>query len=78
MSRYPAATHARTQVPLPPAASLDAGAAAPTVCVTADLALSDTLAAARHNGKGILVLLHAAAGRFAVFEVSLICNNYRI
>ena len=54
----------RMQVPLPPAAVLEAGAAAPTVCLTVDLALSGQVAVARgrRNDATCVVLLHTAAG----------------
>ena len=53
-----------SQVSLPPAALLEAGAAAPTVCITADLALAGQVAAAcgRRSNAMCTVLLHTAAG----------------
>ena len=54
----------RPQAPLPPATSLADGGAAPTVCITADLALSSHIAAVRSSSSSrtCTILLHAAAG----------------
>ena len=58
-------------MPSPPAASSADGAAAPTVCITADMALSGWVAAAhRRRGSGVRrVLLHAAAGELRAAAV---------